>query len=431
MPRQNKNSGFTFRFRRDGVCLAIAATVALNLVTSTVTPGIARAATTPAVSAGRVTSTVLKPDGTVWTFGRFAIGLNADRGIQQEPGLSDVTMVDSGVFHTLALKSDGTVWAYGTNDRGQLGRKPSATDMSLGQVAGLSNVVAVSAGGHSTVVKADGTLWTFGPNASGQLGREISKSPENEWVPQQVAGLSGIVAVAAGAVFTAALKSDGTVWTFGLDIFDELGRTIDRSLEGKDFVAAQVVGLSGVIAIAAGEGHTVALKSDGTVWTFGKNSSGQLGRITDPKSTDPVPAQVAGLSGIRAVAAGSSHTLALAADGSVFSFGLSLSGQLGRKTPTQSDYVPTPIPGMSGVTAVAASDNHSVVLKADGSVWTFGTNSYGEAGRQSDYGDLAPGMVPGFSALSGSSLAPVATTSDKAQPAKKKPKKPAITKPRN
>jgi alpha-tubulin suppressor-like RCC1 family protein len=297
---------------------AIAVTIVLNVFAFAATPSTAQAATPPAVSAGRVTSTVLKSDGTVWTFGRFAIGLKADRGIRQETELSNVTMIDSGVLHTLALKSDGTVWAYGENDRGQLGRTPSALNSPVGQVAGLSDVVAVSAGGHSVVLKADGTVLTFGPNASGQLGRANSKSPENDWLPRPVAGLSGVVAIAAGAVFTVALKSDGTVWTFGFNGFDELGRVLDRSFNGTDFAPAQVVGLTEVIAIAAGEGHTVAVKSDGTVWTFGKNESGQLGRVTDPKLTDPVPVQVAGLSGIRAVAAGSSHTLALAADGTVF-----------------------------------------------------------------------------------------------------------------
>ncbi len=411
-------------------CIAVALTVAISVAIATVSTDTARAATAPAISAGRETSMVLKSDGTVWTFGNGGIGLNVERGPRQVPGLSGVTRISAGFFHTLALKPDGTVWAFGKNVSGQLGRKPSVTDSSLGQVGGLSNVVAISAGGsHSVVVKADGTVWTFGFNRAAQLGRPVSNSPETEWVPQQVVGLSGVVAVAAGGSHTVALKSDGTVWTFGWNIFGQLGRSVAANLEGMDPTPAPVGELSGIVAIAASEANTVALKSDGTVWTFGSNASGQLGRVTDPKSQDPIPTQVAGLSGIRGIATGGSHTLALAADGSVFSFGLSLSGQLGRKTATQWDYLPTLIPGLSGVSAVAASSNHSVALKTDGSVWTFGTNTYGEAGRNADYEDVTPGVVPGFLTGSSSGSPGVSPTTKappttRAKPApKKKPKK--------
>jgi YD repeat-containing protein len=423
---------------RWGVTALLVVSLTASIGTQFATPvDAATAAATPKVSAGAAGSVVLKSDGTVWTFGKFAIGLANQWVPQQVIGLSEITSVSSGVFHTIALKSDGTVWAFGGNEFGQLGRTPSTIDTALGQVPGLSGVVAIAAGGaHSVVLNTDGTISAFGYNAFGQLGHPIAQPLEADPVPKPVAGLSAVVAIAAGAEHTVALKSDGTVWTFGWNGAGQLGRPTDSKAENKDFAPGQVVGLSGIIAIAAGEQHTVALKSDGTVWAFGDNSTGQLGRSTQPKSIDPVATQIPGLSSITAVAVGSEHTIALASDGSVYAFGLSLEGQLGRKVSGAiSDFVPTVVPGLSAVVAIAAARHHNVVLKADGSVWTFGSNTYGEAGRPIVPGDFALAPVPGFSAVSGSSSAtakPTTTPAGKTsanpttgakRPGKKKPKK--------
>jgi len=138
----------------------------------------------------------------------------------------------------------------------------------------------------------------------------------------------------------------------------------------------QVSGLSGAIAVAAGEEHTVALRADGTVWAWGWNGNGQLG---NGNTTDQhTPVQAYGLSGAIAVAAGNYHTVALRDDGTVLAWGFNGYGELGNGTTTDSHIFVSP--GLNNVHAVAAGKYHTVALGADGTVWTWGLNNYGQLG---------------------------------------------------
>ncbi len=136
--------------------------------------------------------------------------------------------------------------------------------------------------------------------------------------------------------------------------------------------------LSAGASIATGGFHTLALKTDGAVWAFGTNTYGQLGR---PGAGEDAPEPIAGLDGVRFVAAGGGHSVVLRNDGTVWTFGNNDRGQLGRPTPSDSSHTPGQVPGLGGVRAVAAGENHTVVLRNDGSVWTFGGDSFGQLGR--------------------------------------------------
>jgi alpha-tubulin suppressor-like RCC1 family protein len=156
-------------------------------------------------------------------------------------------------------------------------------------------------------------------------------------IPGPVSGLSNVIAIAAGDTHTVALKSDGTVWTWGDNSFGQLGdgTTTLRT------TPVQVSGLGNVLAIAAGVWHTVALKSDGSVWVWGDNNSGQLGNGTADTSPHPTPNQASGLSSIIAIEAGEHHVVALKSDGTVWTWGNNGLGQLGDGT-TTNRYHPSP-----------------------------------------------------------------------------------------
>ena len=287
-----------------------------------------------------------------------ARSLRALRPIQV-PDLSGVVAVAAdggGVYagsggHIVALRSNGTVWAWGFNSAGQLGNDTATNSAIPVQAMGLNDVVAVAAGSvHTVALKRDGTVWTWGSNSRGQLGDGTSTGRRT---PVPVNGLlnvrNGVVAIAAGEGHTVALQGDGTVWTWGLDNVGQLG---DGTPGGTQFLPVQVPGLSGVITVAAGGNYTVALRDDGTVWAWGLNSSGELG---DGTTTDrAAPVQVTGpggidfLSGIVAVAAGRDHTLALRNDGTVWAWGRSQYGGLGDGTNSGTRLTPVQVQGPGG-----------------------------------------------------------------------------------
>ncbi len=242
---------------------------------------------------------------------------------------------------------------------------------------------------HSVVIRTDGTVWTWGLNRSGQLGVPTNYGTDIiATSPAPVPGLTTAVAVAAGADFTVVLLADGTVRTFGANQAGQLGTT-PAGPEQSRSIPQQPSALTGVVAIAAGQAFTVAVTDDGAVWGFGSNSRGQLGEPLPVKSDDPNPAPrpIFGLDQIVRVAAGTEHVVALTNRGVVWTLGLNTDGQLGRTT-SYLAYAPNPVPApvreAGKVVAVAASGQHSAVLNIDGAAWTFGRNSYGELGTAVD-----------------------------------------------
>ncbi len=318
--------------------------------------------------------------------------------------------------HTVSLKSDGTVWAWGANAAGQLGNG-TTTDSGVpvqalgsGGIGLLDGVVSIAVGGgHTVALKSDGTVWTYGWNINGQLG---NNSTGNSDTPVQVLGaggagfLSGVVAISASNKRTVALKLDGTVWAWGSNQNGQLG----NGTTNQSNVPVQVVGsggagvLSDVVAIAAGGDHTVALKSDGTVWAWGGNWSGQLGDNTVVNRYSPVQVKGNGasgvLSGIVGVAAGYGHSVALGADGTVWEWGYNFYGQLGNNS-TSDRHTPVQVLGtggvgiLSGVVAIATGSMHTVALKGDGTVWAWGWNQYGQLGNNSTIDSQTPVQVQG------------------------------------
>jgi alpha-tubulin suppressor-like RCC1 family protein len=276
--------------------------------------------------------------------------------------LSSGTVIAGGGAHSLAIKTDGTVWAWGKNGYGQLGDGTIIDRHAPVQVSGLTGVfIAIAGGGflvddgHSLALRNDGTVWAWGENVWGQLG---DGTTTERHTPVQVVGaggigfLTGISAIARGIVHSVALKNDSTVWEWGMQIGDA----------SPSYTPVQVPGLASITAISGGYEHAMALKNDGTVWAWGFNANGQLGDGTTSNRSTPV--QVVGtggvnfLTGISAIAAGDFHSLALKNDGTVWVWGD------GRTTPAQ-------VSGLADITAIAACDEYSIALKNDGTVWAL------------------------------------------------------------
>jgi alpha-tubulin suppressor-like RCC1 family protein len=323
-------------------------------------------------------------------------------------GLTTATAIAAGGAHTCARLASGAVRCWGFNADGQLGDGTRTTRRTPVAVTGLSGVSAIAAGdAHTCARLSSGALRCWGDNSSGQLG---DPAIVTNAVPQIItstvppSAANNWTAVAAGDFHTLALKSDGTLWAWGDNTSGQLGLSIgNSSMPTPNQVTTTNLGNfdRNWVAIAAGGAHSLGLQSDGTLWAWGSNTSGQLG---DPFIvSNNTPNQIVDLTSVIpgfnsswvAIAAGLSHSLALQADGTAWAWGFNQFGQLGNNdvTPTPADH-PAPVlvfnSGSAPYISIAAGDSFSVARKADGSLWSWGKNTAGQLGIGSTDAEPAP-----------------------------------------
>jgi alpha-tubulin suppressor-like RCC1 family protein len=190
-------------------------------------------------------------------------------------GLTGIIAVAAGYDHSMYLKNDGTVWGAGYNPSGALGNGANISIYSPVQAIGLTGITKIAAGkDYSLFIKNDGTAWGVGKNSIGQIGDGTQVS--RNIAVQAVSGLGSITAIAAGGLHSLFVKSDGTAWGVGVDYNGQLGDGNGQFIPNH-INPVQVLGLTGIIAVDAGESFSLFLKNDGTVWSTGSNSNGQLG----------------------------------------------------------------------------------------------------------------------------------------------------------
>ncbi|WP_203971913.1 lamin tail domain-containing protein [Planotetraspora silvatica] len=305
--------------------------------------------------------------------------------------VSQVTQIAAGGFHSLALRSDGTVWGWGDNTRGELGNGGYAAPTPVPvQVSGLTGIVQVAAGlGYSLALRSDGTVWAWGINTDGQLG---DGTTTDRRTPVKVSGLIGVTQIAAGGFHSLALRSNGTVRAWGWNYAGQLG----NGTTTRRTTPSAVSGLTKVTRIAVGREHSLARRSDGTVWAWGSNGYGQLGDGTTTQRRTPV--KVSGLTGVTQIAAGDSHNLAVRSDGTVRAWGINPSGQLGDGTSTQRNR-PVTVSGLTNVVQVSAGGDDSFALRSDGTVRAWGDNRFRQLGDGTTTNRHTPVIVRGLSSV--------------------------------
>ena len=320
--------------------------------------------------------------------------------------------------YSLALSADGTVYTWGRNEYGQLGNGVTATNSPVPvavKTAGTpmegKTIVQISAKvWYALALASDGTVYSWGFNSWGQLGNGTSGTANNASAPVAVktAGtpMEGktIVQVAAGATHSLALATDGTIYAWGKNEYGQLGN--DSTTNSPVPVAVKTAGtpMDGktIIQIHAGYEHSLALASDGTVYAWGRNNSGQLGKNDATDAHIPAAVQTLGtpMAGkvIVQLAAGNSQSMALASDGTVYTWGWNQYGQLGNGTTTNSR-IPvavvttgTPLAGKT-ISQIAAGNAHALAMTDDGTVYTWGWNQYGQLGNNSTINSSLPVIV--------------------------------------
>jgi alpha-tubulin suppressor-like RCC1 family protein len=315
-------------------------------------------------------------------------------------GLSSVISVAGSGNSALALRRDGKVWAWGNDSEDELADGRFTARQLPGVVPKLTAVEEI-AGGAFTVyaIRDDGTLWAWGDNSFGQLG--TGSSGLTPAAPQKVVRLTGVVSIRAGTSDAYALRDDGTVWVWGDDSLDQLGGAACGSAPvghhgvclGSS-VPNQVPGLSGVVAIAAGGDSGYALRRDGSVWAWGDDEFGELGngvRRFDVAS----PVRVKGLHDVVAITAGTCSAYALLGNGTVWAWGRGDLGQLGNGS-TSDRSVPVRVKGLTGVVQVVGGGFTAFALERDRSLWSWGANTLGQLGDGSVVNRDLPTRVLGL-----------------------------------
>ena len=307
------------------------------------------------VSGGYYYAAAIKTDGTLWSWGYNAygqLGNNTDTNNRSSPVQTAAAgtnwkQVSCGQLYTAAIKTDGTLWTWGYNNYGQLGDNTLTSKSSPVQTtAGGTNWKQVSCGGsHTAAIKTNGELWTWGYGAIGALGNNTDTNNRSSPVQTAAAGTNW-KQVSCGQLYTAAIKTDGTLWTWGYNNYGQLG---DNTLTSKSSPVQTTAGGTNWKQVSCGSNHTAAIKINGTLWTWGYNDYGKLGDNTTTNRSSPVQT-TAGGTNWKQVSGGGSHTAAIKTDGTLWTWGNNTFGELGDTTTTDRLYPNNPqlVSGYSG-----------------------------------------------------------------------------------
>jgi alpha-tubulin suppressor-like RCC1 family protein len=328
------------------------------------------------------------------TSGRLGDGTTAAKSspVSVVGGFTDWCAASAGGSHSLGLRSNGTLWVWGLNSTGQLGDGTTTSRLSpVSVVGGFTDWCAASAGGsHSLGVRTDGSLWAWGLNISGQLGDDTIT---NRSSPVSVVGdFTDWCAASAGGAHSLGVRQDGSLWAWGSNSQGRLG---DGTTTTSRLSPVSVVGdFTDWCAASAGSAHSLGVRQDGTLWAWGSNGQGRLGDGTITSRSSPISV-VGDFTDWCAASAGNGHSLGVRTNGSLWAWGLNSFGRLGDGTITSSRSPVSVVGGFTDWCAASAGFAHSLGIRQDGSLWSWGNNSDGQLGDDAITDRSSPVSVVG------------------------------------
>lgn len=373
--------------------LLIAAALFAGLAAPATANDVGVAGSRSSVVADTTISAAIDSSGNLWMWGNDGerIGSGTITNIPVKV-LTSVTSVACGYDHAAAIKTDGSLWTWGYNAKGQLGRDTNKLSSTAEKVDGMTHVSAVSCGSYFTAaIKSDGSLWTWGDNSLGQLGNGTQTSSDT---PAKI--MENVVAVSCGASYAAAIKSDGSLWTWGSNSSGQLGNGLVGSNRNKSNTLCQTTPvkiLDNVIAVSCNEVNAAAVQEDGSLWMWGSNAFAQLGSTKtynytiDDVHVQTIPVKV--MDDVVTVSCGYDFTAVVKTDGTLWTWGSNRYGQLGNGGVGNQTYTAgtltwrirtSPLKIADNVAYVSCGYDHTIVLKTDGTLWSCGSNAKGQLG---------------------------------------------------
>lgn len=385
------------------------------------------------VAVGTNSSYALRGDGQLWTWGINNYGQLGDGSIQTRftpvrvavpptaAAGSKWTQVAAGGLFAVAQRSDGSLWTWGHNERGQLGNgslstpatnadalTPTAVAPATGTAAGTTWTTFSAGESHVLALRSDGSLWTWGSNSYGEAGTgsktQPNLTPQLVATPTTAAPGTTWTLCAAGSTCSFAIRSDGTLWSWGranYPQYNALGHptTLDGTFlpELIPTPPAAAPGTSWTSVATGGTGtHTLAIRSDGTLWAWGWDQQGELGQgpSGSPTGGTAIPMQVtlpagaaAGTTWVKATV-GEHTSFGILSDGSLWGWGQSRSGQLGINAPSVPASLPYQEYNHETWSEVATSYLYSLGVSR-GQIYVTGSGGNGQLGLGTDQGFLA------------------------------------------
>ncbi len=336
------------------------------------------------ISAGIIYSLYVDSDGQLWAWGRSRFSLGHDERMPHpvsEKVRSVYVKADS--YTPFFIMEDSSLWGWGDSTDGQLGVIEKINSKSGGFIRQprkiMNRVTQVSGEQTPFALKSDGTLWTWGSS-----GIQRGDTIDDDWTaPRKV--MDGVEQVSSTFAHTVVRKKDGSLWAWGDNQCGALGTGDTKESVKPVRVDVKPLENRKVVQIAVRWGETYLLADDGTVWYSGEYNIHQDGCIDPPRL---VPTKLDSIDNVGAIALGQFHELYLKKDGSVWA-----SGYAEGAASTLWTVPKGPGKVMDGVAEIAAGPFHSIALKKDGTVWTWGVNEYGQLGDGTNRSTTTPVQV--------------------------------------
>lgn len=318
------------------------------------------------VATGNFHNIAIRTNGTAWTWGQNSVGelgdntsISKSSPVSVVGGFTDWTKINAGFYHSLAIRSNGSLWAWGRGAEGQLGDNSSVSKSSpVSVVGGFTDWCQVDGGRHHTLaLRTNGTLWAWGSGSYGMLGdgTYVNKSSP----VSVVGGFTDWSQASAGGQHSVAIRTNGTMWAWGRGLSGTLG---NNGVANNASPVSVVGGFTDWCQVSAGWGHSAAVRTNGTIWTWGDNWGGKLGTGDTVSRSSPVSV-VGGFTDWCQVSSGPDRVSALRTNGTIWGWGYNENSKLGDGTTTNKSSPVSVVGGFTNWCQVSSGYMHTIALK--------------------------------------------------------------------